>query len=207
MSNPVDDALMAKEALFGGLWRGIKSQLTGRGGEALGGSLTSGALMASGGAAVAGVGAAASKIYDAITKKRDFKKMMNLNDDLKEEQAQDPKLFNASYNSLRRINPSFGKDPIVSGAYMRKMMANPDAAGLTIAQSVKTPTMGQFKPMALGTPSVDPFDVARQQHQRAMMPGQLEQQQLGLAKSRREEIAAQQKMSDFARQQSLFGKR
>lgn len=121
---------MSKEAFFGNLAKGIGETL---GGEAIGRGM--GAAL--GTAAVAGIGAAAMKIKDSIGKKRDFKEMMSLNGDLKAEQQQDPRFFNAAYNSLRRINPEFGRDPIVAGAYMRKMMANPDAAGLTVAQSVK----------------------------------------------------------------------
>jgi hypothetical protein len=131
MSNPLDDVLMAKEAgFFDAMKSGLKVSL---GGEAIGKGIGAGVI----GAGMAGIGAAAMKIRDSIGKKRDFKEMMSLNGDLKEEQGQDPKFFNASYNSLRRMNPEFGSDPIVSGAYMRKMMANPDAAGLTVAQSVK----------------------------------------------------------------------
>lgn len=138
--NPVDEALMAKEAFFQNLKAGIGKAL---GGEAIG----SGVGTALGGAAIAGLGMAAMKIRDAIGKRSDFKEMMTLNADLKGEQEQDPRFFNAAYNSLRRINPEFGRDPIIAGAYMRKMMANPDAAGLTVAQSVKPL---QQKPGGLG---------------------------------------------------------
>jgi hypothetical protein len=130
MSNPIDDALMAKEAFLGGLGKGLAKAF---GGEAIGHGMGTAAM----GLGIAGIGAAAMKIKDSISKKRDFKEMMSLNQDLQEEQSQDPRFFNAAYNSLRRVNPEFGRDPVVAGSYMRKMMANPDAAGLTVAQSVK----------------------------------------------------------------------
>ena len=133
MSNPLDDALMAKEAFFREAATAFKGMM---GGKAVGEGLGHTAI----GLGIAGMGAAAMKIKDSISKKRDFKEMLSLNDDLHQEQDQDPKFFNAAYNSLRRTNPEFGRDPIVAGSYMRKMMANPDAAGLTIAQSVKPMT-------------------------------------------------------------------
>lgn len=149
MGNPLDDALMAKEAgFFDAMKGGLKASL---GGDAIGKGIGTAVI----GAGMAGIGAAAMKIRDSIGKKRDFKEMMSLNGDLKEEQGQDPKFFNAAYNSIRRINPEFGADPIVAGAYMRKMMANPDAAGLTVAQSVKPM---QQKPSGMGLDvSAGPF--------------------------------------------------
>lgn len=143
MSNPIDDALMSKEAFFGA----ASKALGGAANTGAGSSFLQGVGAAAGTAVIAGMGMAAMKIRDSIGKKKNFKEMLSLNNDLKAEQAQDPKFFNAAYNSLNRINPQFGQDPIVSGAYMRKMMANPDAAGLTVAQSVKP--MSQ-KPGGLG---------------------------------------------------------
>ncbi len=130
MSNPLDDALMTKQAFMQQAWQAFKGSV---GPEAVGKGLGQAAL----GAGVAGLGAAAMKIRNSIAKKRDFKEMMSLNQDLQSEQEQDPRFFNAAYSSLRRMNPEYGSDPVVAGAYMRKMMANPDAAGLTVAQTVK----------------------------------------------------------------------
>jgi len=210
MSNPIDDALMAKEAFFGGLMQSIKNQFSRGGGEALGGHLMGGAQMALGGAAIAGIGAAASKIHDSITKKRDFKEMMSLNEDLQSEQQGQEKFFNAAYSSLRRMNPAFGKDPIVAGSYMRKMMANPDAAGLTLAQSVKAPMLpGAYQLSGKAAPWAAPMDemnLAQARRREQMAPMEMERAQLGLKGLRRGEAGAAQKEQEDARQMSMFRK-
>lgn len=91
------------------------------------GQAVAGGLAAAGaGTLVAGVGAAASKAYDALTKGRDFKQMLSHNPDLQEHHDRDPKMFNQMYTSLRGINPQFGKDPLVAGTFMRRMV---DAGG------------------------------------------------------------------------------
>jgi len=157
MSNPIDDFLeMDKQ---GGLWTGVTNQFSSAGREALGGKLVGGALIAGGTMAVTGLGAAASKIYEAVDKRRGFKEMMSLDPGLKDLQAdKGPKLFNASYSSLRNVNPTFGKDPLIAGAYMRRIMENPETAGLQIAatlQAPKAPMSGQyaFKPESLHSPT------------------------------------------------------
>jgi hypothetical protein len=79
------------------------------------------------GAAVAtgvmgGVGLAASHIFDAATKARDFKSMLEYNPDLAEHHERDPRMFNQMFSSLRTMNPQFSKDPLVAGTYMRRMV-------------------------------------------------------------------------------------
>jgi hypothetical protein len=111
-----------------------------------------GAGVGAGTAAIAGgigaVGMAASKIYDAATKARDFKHMMEYNADLQEHHDRDPRMFNQMYSSLRAMNPTFSKDPIVAGTYMRQMVDSPSSAGgvlvNTVASRDKFPsTMGR----------------------------------------------------------------
>lgn len=143
MSNPLDEALMAKEAFFGAMGKAVGGAASSGAGSAFLGGMGA----AAGTGIIAGIGMAAIKIRNSISKKKNFKEMMSLNEDLRSERSQDPKFFNAAYNSLNRINPQFGQDPIVAGAYMRKMMANPEAAGLTVAQTVKPL---QQKPGGLG---------------------------------------------------------
>lgn len=124
--NPVDDYLMAKTAI-------------GR----VGSDIAKGLAVSLGGAMLLGAGGpAAQKIWGAITRRGDFKEMMSVNPDLREVQQEDPRFFNHAYSSLRRVNPTFGRDPIVAGSYMKKMMANRDAAGLILAESVKAPEPG-----------------------------------------------------------------
>lgn len=90
------------------------------------------------GATVAGVSIAARKLYDAATKGRDFRKMIEFNPDLASEHEKDPKTFNQLFSSLRTVNPSFSSDPIIAGTYMRRMVGSPTAGGvLTDAVSMR----------------------------------------------------------------------
>lgn len=98
--------------------------------------------------AVAGLALVVRKVHGAMTKQRDFKQMMELNPQLAEAQAQRPEMFNAAYNSLRKMNPTFGSDPVVSGAFMHKMMIlNPEQAGMILSESagMKTPAKRGLK--------------------------------------------------------------
>jgi len=140
MSNPLDEYLaMKKEAGFMDLLgAGARKGVASLGEKAVvGGGLAGMGMLAAGGAVVVG------KIRESIGKKNDFKQMMQIDPELKGIQSERPAFFNQAYSSLRRMNPQFGSDPIVAGSYMRKMMANPDAAGLTLAQTVKAPQMPQ----------------------------------------------------------------
>lgn len=109
-----------------------------RGGQ-LGQQMQTGAALAAGGALITGLGLAAKKINDAVSKRRDFREMMSLHPELSEEQGRNPKMFNAAYSSLRNINPTFGRDPLVAGAHMKQFMDNPDTAGLMVARTIRPP--------------------------------------------------------------------
>jgi hypothetical protein len=115
------------------------------GGKALGGAIGVGA-----GLIGAGVGVAAQKLYDAATKARDFRMMLEHNPDLEEMQQEKPKLFNQAYSTLRTFNPMFAKDPIVAGSYMRNMMTDPLHAGGVVEKSLdyrdkmRTPILSAF---------------------------------------------------------------
>jgi len=109
----------------------------------LGKQMQGGAAVALGGAAIAGIGVAARKISDAVAKRREFREMMDLDPELAEHQAKDPRIFNAAYSSLRSINPAFGRDPLVAGAHMKQFMDNPDTAGLMIARTVRPPDVSR----------------------------------------------------------------
>ena len=89
------------------------------------------------GAAGAGVGLGAMKLFQAATKARDFRQMLEYNPDLAQHHEADPKMFNQMYTSLRRMNPTYAADPIVAGTFMRQMAENPNHAGdmLTTALS------------------------------------------------------------------------
>lgn len=79
--------------------------------------------------AIAGAGIGVQKLWQAATKGRDFKQMMEHNPDLQEYHDRDPRSFNAQFSSLRRVNPDFGSDPVIAGTYMRRMSENPFGAG------------------------------------------------------------------------------
>lgn len=90
-------------------------------------------------AAVGGVSAlvgAARKAYDAATKSTDFKSMLDVNPDLVESHAENPKMFNQYYSSLRNLSPAFAADPVVAGSYMRQMTEHPYNAGNVLVNSV-----------------------------------------------------------------------
>jgi hypothetical protein len=80
-------------------------------------------------AAVTGVAMGAQKAYQALTRERDMRNMLEANAELAEHHQSNPKGFNLAYNSLRAMNPEFAADPVIAGAYMRKAMENPGVAG------------------------------------------------------------------------------
>jgi hypothetical protein len=127
MKTPLEEFLAMKTAGFG---RTFGNAATGAGATALVGA----------GAAALTVGA--SKAYDAITKRRDFATMLDHNPDLAEHHAADPRTFNRLYSSLRTVNPTFAKDPIIAGTYMRRMVESPMAGGVltdALAMNEKVP--------------------------------------------------------------------
>jgi hypothetical protein len=131
MSNPLDTYMESKPetktASFGRSFAG-----TALNPAALGQAAGTAAVAAGVGLA----GAAAQKIWGAITKQRDFTAMMRYSPDLAEEQARNPDLFNRQYSSFRAINPQFAADPIIAGTYMRRMATSPEAAGAVIVESL-----------------------------------------------------------------------
>jgi hypothetical protein len=109
-------------------------------GKDLGKALTGGVGAGLAGAAVGGAGIAASKIYDAMTKARDFRSMLgsSFNSDLHGLYKERPKEFNEAYSSLRSFNPAFAKDPMVAGVYMRRIMTlDPHGAGGALVESLQ----------------------------------------------------------------------
>ena len=94
----------------------------------VGGGLTLGVA----GAATAAVGVGAHKAYEALTQRRDFRRMMSnpFNTDLKEFHDRDPASFNAAFTGLRDANYELSSNPMTAGAYMRRMLTlSPEAAG------------------------------------------------------------------------------
>lgn len=127
--NPVDKYLFTKEKTAFDFTGAVKKGLNP---ETLVGTAAQGAVVAGG----YGLVEAAKKVYQAMTKKRDFNKMMDAHPDLEDYRQQNPKQFMRHYDSLRSMNPIFAADPVIAGSYMRYMSETPTRAGHTIVESI-----------------------------------------------------------------------
>jgi hypothetical protein len=126
MANPVDEYLGMKNGMS-------KTAAQPPIGEMLGRSAVSGAAMAAG----FGLVSAAAKAYTAMTKKRDYERMMEANPDLETARRSDIKTFIRHYNALRTMNPQFAAEPVVAGSYMRQMSAYPESAGKVVVEALQ----------------------------------------------------------------------
>jgi len=145
MSNPLDDYFLHKEAA--GFWTGFFGHS-----EALGHDLRSAAIGAGVSLAAAAAVPAAQKLYGAISKRHEFNNMMQHNPQLQSYQKADGPRFNQTYSSLRRLNPAFGKDPLVAGGLMTRMMDEPEATSnilMEISKAYRTPQMGPMQQAVL----------------------------------------------------------
>lgn len=132
MANPLDDFLSTRTKTAAPLPnKGLKKMGFGFGG--MGGKAKETLLHAGAtglvSAAGAGLGIAVQHLYDAATKTRDFRNMLEHNPDLHDEMQRDPKMFNQAFSTLRNMNPMFSRDPLIAGTYMRQMMDSPMTAG------------------------------------------------------------------------------
>lgn len=120
MTNPVDDMLEdEKTAGFGSAASKAWQELPGHMVGALG--------MAGAAAAAGGVIGAARHLYDAATKSRDFRTMLEHNADLAEHPS--PQHVEMAFTTLRTFAPAFSKDPLVAGTYVRQIAESPANAG------------------------------------------------------------------------------
>jgi hypothetical protein len=141
--NPLDEFLEEKRASYQPTLPGMGASvgdLARSAGRSFAQKLPGAAASAASSAAIAGGvtagGIAAQKIYDAITKRRDFRQMMASNPDLDEDYQRDPKLFNQMFSTLRTFQPAFTRDPLVAGNYMRQMAGSPLTAGGVAVQAI-----------------------------------------------------------------------
>lgn len=104
--------------------------------KAIPGALVQGAALGGTAAVMGGAGVAVRKIYDAMTKKHDFENMLDNNEDLRAPYSENPKRFNLMFSTLRSMNPSFSKDPLVAGSYMRRMADSPLSAGAIAVETL-----------------------------------------------------------------------
>lgn len=132
--NPVEEFLTTKEAAWDQqVFKGMGESLLKDAPHQLGSALATGTVMAG----AAGIGVAANKIYEAVTKRHDFRQMLEYNPDLHEELAKNPKQFNQMFTTLRKFNPQFSADPLVSGHYMRHMASEPATAGRMAVEALE----------------------------------------------------------------------
>lgn len=121
---------------------------------------------------IAAVPMAASKIWDAATKRRDFRAMLRANEDL---EGVNPAHVNAGFSLLRRFNADLTKDPYVAGSFVRNFAADPTRAfGMAeqaLAAVPKTPTPGAF-----GRAFSDGASQGMQRGYDALKPSELEKQ-------------------------------
>ena len=108
--NPIEAYLQEKRAGFGGDFVGGLGRPFGGGAgfaSTLGSGLSGAAAMGLAGATIAATGKGVQKLYDAATKSRDFKNMLEANPDLAEHHAENPQRFNQMFSTLRTFNPAF----------------------------------------------------------------------------------------------------
>lgn len=140
MKNPVEAYLSEKTATQlplggkGGFFRSFGGTVReGLNPTALGSNMGKGLLAAGGAAAGAGAVAGAThlvqKAYDAATKARDFRMMLDSDPDLARMQQEDPKSVNQMFSTLRTFNAAFTRDPVVAASYVRQMVTDPMHAG------------------------------------------------------------------------------
>lgn len=170
-NNPVEEFLKTA---------GLRDSL-GRAGAELGSqfgkSMVNGVASLAAGAAVTGVAMGAQKAYLALTRERDFRRMLEANRDLQVLHEQDPAQMHMAFNSLRSMNPTLGSDPYISGAYVQKAMSS-GSGGSLLASEVHFPTRREQNPVlnsgvnaaqvkgfrGMGEePTPDPREVQRQQ--------------------------------------------
>ena len=126
--NPVEEFLMAKHGYQ------TKSALDWKAmGEQSGNALAAGGVMAGIGALTAGAALGAQSLYNAATAKRDFRGMMEWNQDL---HGEDQRLLNQSFRTLRQFAPDMSKDPLVSGSIIRRMVQAPQGVAGIIQESL-----------------------------------------------------------------------
>jgi hypothetical protein len=105
----------------------------------------------------AGLSYGVSKLQQAARKASSYRDMMALNPDLQDMQREDPRRFHAYYESLHRLAPAFGEDPVVAGSLMRRMASSPESAGAILQQTVRQPDMPRSSsPVSIET-ALGPF--------------------------------------------------
>lgn len=149
--NPVEEYFSEKTAGFA---RNFSSEVgnalrPGNLGTAAGRGVVNAGFAAAGAGAVAAGALGAQKLYDAATKARDFRAMLEADPRLAQMHAEDPRRVNQMFSTLRTFNPSFTRDPIVASHYVHQMTEDPVHAGamateaLNFREKAQNPLAGQ----------------------------------------------------------------
>lgn len=138
-ANPVEEFVSTYGEKNASRFDGVKNLLR-RGGASAGKSLMDGLGAGLAMASISAVAAGGEKAYSAMTRERDFKRMMASNPDLHTDHQADPRTFNMAFNSLRSMNRDFASDPYVAGAYMRQAGVGSPQGGTLLAEKVYFPT-------------------------------------------------------------------
>lgn len=195
MTTPLDEYLGTKTAAgFGQAFREAATN------PATLGAVAGTSAMAAG---LGALGPVAHKILGAITKGRDFRRMMELHPDLAQERERNPELFNQQYSSLRKLNPVFAADPVIAGTYMRQMSLSPEGAGKVLVESLggvprPTPMPAWAEAGLKQVPRHSPLDAAKFQAEAPMR--QMQQQKL---KNELEEYESSAPIRDLRRDKAL----
>lgn len=124
--NPVADYFEKKASFGSELMSGAREAFKP---NEMGSGLAHGAIGV-GATGAAALGAlAVHKLYDAATKTRDFKSMLEYAPDVAEMHAENPQHVNQMFSTLRMFNPDFTRDPVVASSYVRRMITEPMGAG------------------------------------------------------------------------------
>lgn len=133
--NPVEEYLTEKTAGFGAsLYGGAKGVAQDAfkpehlGSSAMRGLIGTGMAAAGAGTVALGIHGG-QKLYDAATKARDFRAMLQADPRIAQMHEENPQRVNQMFSTLRTFNPQFTRDPIVASSYVHKMVEDPMHAG------------------------------------------------------------------------------
>lgn len=157
------------------------------------------------GLGMAGAAYGVRQAYMALTKKRDFDRMMEHNPHLHEARERlGDKSFNQYFTSLRNMTPAFSRDPIVAGTMMEQMVSG-SAPGGVLQQSLqhadKSPGITRsLLTQSLAAPKFGPIDLTdfrqkKEDRQHAVLKQQREAQ--GWAKDDRAEHERAQRQAEM----------
>lgn len=143
--NPLDEYLSSKPAAgekraagqlsFPFAARGALSRAAGAMGQ--------GALQSVGAAAGVGLVGAAAHAFGAVSKRKDFRTMLEYNEDIKQLHEEDPERVNRFYDSARRLAPGLASDPYVAAHLIRNMSESSAGPGAALAGFIgNKPPMG-----------------------------------------------------------------